>query len=114
MPPTQLTQPTLPAPPALAIAQTSWNPPALPLPPPIPETPPLLLPLLPQETQAAHPDLAAVRDRLLDLAWQKPLDLDDPDAVERFTDDLYRRVHDRLRHDLLIGRERAGLLSDFR
>lgn len=114
MPPTQLTQltqPTLPAPPTLAIAQTSWNPPALPLPPPIPETPPLLLP---QETQAAHPDLAAVRDRLLDLAWQKPLDLDDPDAVERFTDDLYRRVHDRLRHDLLIGRERAGLLSDFR
>jgi uncharacterized protein DUF4157 len=122
-PPTQLTQPTFTVPPTLATPQATWQPAALPVPPQVPETPP---PLLPQETQAAQPapapaltpnpdpDLAAIRDRLLDLAWQKPLDLDDPDAVERFTDDLYRRVHDRLRHDLLIGRERAGLLSDFR
>lgn len=42
------------------------------------------------------------------------LDLDDATAVRDLADGIYERVHARLRHELLVGRERSGLLSDFR
>lgn len=45
---------------------------------------------------------------------KRVLDLDDYKAVSQFTNDIYRQVHARLRHELLVGRERSGLLSDFR
>jgi hypothetical protein len=42
------------------------------------------------------------------------LDLDDSKAVRDLTDGIYKELHARLRHELLVGRERSGLLSDFR
>jgi uncharacterized protein DUF4157 len=42
------------------------------------------------------------------------LDLDDESAVGELADELYRRVRTRLRRELLVDRERCGLLSDFR
>jgi hypothetical protein len=52
--------------------------------------------------------------RLLELAGRRLLDLDDSLAVGTLADSIYKRVRSRLRHELLIDRERSGLLSDFR
>jgi hypothetical protein len=64
----------------------------------------------------AQPDaeLTAARDRLLTLAAQRPLDLDDPAALDELAALLYPRLHRELRLELLVDRERSGLLSDFR
>jgi hypothetical protein len=45
---------------------------------------------------------------------ERHLNLDDESAVGEFADELYRRVRTRLRRELLVDRERSGLLSDFR
>jgi hypothetical protein len=42
------------------------------------------------------------------------LDLDDSLAVSDLADGIYRRVCVALRRELLVGRERSGLLSDFK
>lgn len=81
---------------ALLPQQPSAEPPAPPPPdavPPSPEPPP-------------SPVNAPPRTRLLDL--------DDSLAVGQLADSIYKRVRSRLQHELLIDRERAGLLSDFR
>ena len=65
-------------------------------------------------TTSGDDELAAVRGRLVQLAGQRPLDLDDATAVDELAEDLYHRVHSRLRHELLVGRERSGVLGDFR
>ena len=65
-------------------------------------------------TTTGDDELAAVRSRLVQLAGQRPLDLDDATAVDELAEDLYHRVHSRLRHELLVGRERSGVLGDFR
>jgi hypothetical protein len=59
-------------------------------------------------------ELAAVRGRLLELAAQRPPDMDDPAALDELASLLYPRLHREIRLELLIDRERSGLLSDFR
>ena len=56
---------------------------------------------------------AVLAGQLARLARQRPLDLDDVAAVDELADDLYRRFHSRLRHELLVDRERSGALGDF-
>jgi Domain of unknown function (DUF4157) len=46
-----------------------------------------------------------------DKRW---LDLDDDQAISELADGIYKQINARLRHELLVGRERSGLLSDFR
>jgi hypothetical protein len=46
-------------------------------------------------------------------AGHKPIDTDDLD-LDELTARLYDRIRSRLRLELLLDRERAGLLSDFR
>jgi hypothetical protein len=59
-------------------------------------------------------ELAAVRERLLELAAQRPPDMDDPTALDELASLLYPRLHREIRLELLVDRERSGLLSDFR
>jgi len=85
-----------------------------------------LLPQLPPAEPPVHrPDLPppaapppASQPPPQDAAFAPPstryLDLDDSLAVGQLADSIYKRVRSRLRHELLIDRERAGLLSDFR
>lgn len=74
--------------------------------------------LFPAETAlaAAAPDveLELARTRLLELARQRLLDLNDPIAVGELAEGIYQRIRAKLRRELLIDRERSGLLSDFR
>jgi hypothetical protein len=92
--------------------------------------------LLPQLASAAVPDLAydyvpiqgptgpeiapldaatdPMRARLIELAEQRLLDLDDSGAIGELADGIYSRICARLRRELLVDRERSGLLSDFR
>jgi hypothetical protein len=80
---------------------------------------PLLDGLPPQNGAALdvrEPDieLGLARTRLLQLAEQRLLDLDDSVAMAELADSIYKRLRGRLQRELLIDRERAGLLSDFR
>ncbi len=59
-------------------------------------------------------ELDLARDRLLVLAGQRLLNLDDSLAVSELADGIYRRIRARLQRELLVDRERSGLLSDFR
>ena len=58
-------------------------------------------------------ELANAVDELT-AAQAKTLDLTDPSGVDIFTNGLYRRIRDSLRQELLVDRERAGILSDLR
>jgi hypothetical protein len=60
------------------------------------------------------PELAAARGRLLELADQRLLDLDDQMALGELAEGLYPRIRLRLQHELLVARERTGTLSDLR
>ncbi len=69
----------------------------------------------------AGPDIAPLdaafdpmRARMIEIAEQRLLDLDDSIAVGELADSIYSRIRARLRHELLVDRERSGLLSDFR
>lgn len=61
-----------------------------------------------------HPDIADLRDQVADLAGQRSADLDDPVHMEELAAKLYRRLRARIRHELIVDRERSGLLTDFR
>jgi Domain of unknown function (DUF4157) len=63
------------------------------------------------DTQAA---LAELRDRVGELASRRPADLDDPVELDELAAKLYRRLRSKLRLELIVDRERAGLLTDFR
>ena len=67
----------------------------------------------PPAAAETDPELAAARDRLLELADLRLLDLDDQIALHELADGLYPRLRLRLQHELLIDRERAGRLSDY-
>jgi hypothetical protein len=66
----------------------------------------------PAGTGYVDSELNAARDRLLELSQGRPLDLDDPNAVEELSVRIYQRIHRRLRRDLLVERERAGRLGE--
>ena len=78
--------------------------------------PDLMLDAGPLTDQTVAPDveLALARNRLLELAEQRLLDLNDPIAVGELAEGVYKRIRARLQRELLIDRERSGLLSDFR
>ncbi len=59
-------------------------------------------------------ELGLARDRLLALAGQRLLNLDDSLAIGELADGIYKRIRARLQRELLVDRERSGLLSDFR
>lgn len=65
-------------------------------------------------TAAPDAELGLARDRLLELAGLRLLDLDDSLAVGELADGIYKRIRARLQRELLVDRERSGLLSDFR
>jgi hypothetical protein len=68
------------------------------------------------ESPAAHADqghVAAADQSHPEHAEHKAVDTDDLD-LEELTARLYDRIRSRLRRELLLDRERAGLLSDFR
>jgi hypothetical protein len=62
----------------------------------------------------AHPGLAELRDQVAELAGQRPAALDDPVELDELAAKLYRRLRSQLRLELIVDRERAGLLTDFR
>jgi hypothetical protein len=62
----------------------------------------------------AHPGLAELRDQVAELAGQRPAALDDPVELDELATKLYRRLRSKLRLELIVDRERAGLLTDFR
>jgi hypothetical protein len=80
----------------------------------VPAGPPAQVTTPPEAAVAAADELGNARARLLTLAEQRLLDLDDPVAIGHLADGLYRRLRARLQSELLVSRERAGLLSDFR
>jgi hypothetical protein len=62
----------------------------------------------------AHAGIAELRMRVAELADQRHLDLDDPIGLDELAAMLYGRLRSKLRLELIIDRERAGLLTDFR
>jgi hypothetical protein len=59
-------------------------------------------------------ELAERRDRLLALCAQRPVNLDNVLDMEELAVKLYHRLRGLLRGELIVDRERAGLLTDFR
>jgi hypothetical protein len=62
----------------------------------------------------AHSGLAELRNQIAELAGQRPAALDDPVELDELAAKLYRRLRSKLRLELIVDRERAGLLTDFR
>ncbi len=58
--------------------------------------------------------LGRAQARLLELAAQRLLDLDDSVAIGELADGIYPRLRARLKRELLVDRERSGLLSDYK
>jgi predicted nucleic acid-binding protein len=58
--------------------------------------------------------IAELRARLSELAGRRAPDLDDPVELDELAVRLYGRLRSKLRFELLVDRERAGLLTDFR
>jgi Domain of unknown function (DUF4157) len=58
--------------------------------------------------------IGELRERLGELADRRRVDLDDPVELDELAARLYGRLRSELRLELLVDRERAGLLTDFR
>lgn len=61
-----------------------------------------------------HPEIADLRDQVANLAGQRSADLDDPVHMDELAAKLYGRLRSKLRLELIVDRERSGLLTDFR
>jgi hypothetical protein len=71
----------------------------------------------PEQQEEAPPvdeELAANRDRLLALCAQRSLNMNDAGDIGELATKLYHPLRGLLRAELLVDRERAGLLTDFR
>ena len=65
----------------------------------------------------AHTAIAELRTHaaeLAELADRRHVDLDDPVDLDELATRLYGRLRSKLRLELIVDRERAGLLTDFR
>jgi hypothetical protein len=60
------------------------------------------------------PELAELREQLTELAQTSAEALSDPAALDDLAGKLYQRLRSRLRLELIVDRERAGILTDFR
>lgn len=56
--------------------------------------------------------LDAINSRIGDKPPRSWVDIDDTEHLDRLAARLYDRLHDRLRRDVLVQRERAGFLMD--
>ncbi len=72
-----------------------------------------------QNAQNAHSaqheqlsELVANAARLTELCAQRPANLDDPVSLDELSTKVYQRMRGMLRGELLVDRERAGLLAD--
>jgi hypothetical protein len=72
----------------------------------------------PQEEQAPEPEPAEpdheLRDQVAALARRRSLDLDDAAHIAELATKIYEPLRGLLRAELVVDRERAGLLTDFR
>jgi hypothetical protein len=68
----------------------------------------------PTEKWVVDQELVESRDRLLALCAQRPANLDNVLDMEELAVKLYHRLRGLLRGELIVDRERAGLLTDFR
>jgi Domain of unknown function (DUF4157) len=57
-------------------------------------------------------DLAEHCERLVELSSERPADLDDPVSLDELASKVYPLLRSMLRGELLVDRERAGLLAD--
>jgi Domain of unknown function (DUF4157) len=57
-------------------------------------------------------ELAEHSERLVELAGERPADLDDDVCLDELASKVYPRLRSMLRGELLVDRERAGLLAD--
>jgi hypothetical protein len=103
------------------LAQLASQPEAPPPPVPTPELPELTLDdpaeeptPEPTEKWVVDQELVERRDRLLALCAQRPANLDNVLDMEELAVKLYHRLRGLLRGELIVDRERAGLLTDFR
>lgn len=71
-------------------------------------------PARPEPVRVVDQELVERRDRLLALCAQRPANLDDVLHMEELAVKLYHRLRTMLRGELIVDRERAGLLTDFR
>jgi hypothetical protein len=62
----------------------------------------------------ADREFAACRDRLVQLCAQRPVNLDSVPDMDELATKVYHRVRGLLRWELIVDRERSGLLTDFR
>ncbi|HEX4705443.1 MAG TPA: DUF4157 domain-containing protein [Pseudonocardiaceae bacterium] len=113
-PPPEAAQPPEPAPTTTPVEPTAA---LLPtgvvelLPPP---TEPVGSPEEPPPEWLVDQELVEHRDRLVALCGQRPANLDDVLDMEELAVKVYHRLRGLLRMELIVDRERAGLLTDFR
>jgi Domain of unknown function (DUF4157) len=62
----------------------------------------------------AHTAIAEQGTQLAELAGRRHFDLDNPVELDELATRLYGRLRSKLRLELIVDRERAGLLTDFR
>jgi len=65
-----------------------------------------------EASREALRELLANASRLTELCGERPPDLDDPVSLDELSTKVYRRLRGLLRSELLVDRERAGLLAD--
>jgi hypothetical protein len=91
--------------------------PSLVLPEPAADNPPADEPVdepTPEPVEKWDQELVDSRDRLLALCAQRPANLDNVLDMEELAVKVYQRLRGLLRGELIVDRERAGLLTDFR
>lgn len=65
-----------------------------------------------EASREALQELLAYAPRLAQLCAERPPDLDDPVSLDELSTKVYQRLRGLLRAELLVDRERAGLLAD--
>lgn len=93
-----------PQPPVPADVQRAPEPTVALVPPPIEDAPP----------EPEPDELAGYRDQLIALCDTRTVDLDDARSISELATKLYQPLRGLLRTELIVDRERAGLLPDFR
>jgi hypothetical protein len=59
-------------------------------------------------------EIARLKEHLDEFDSRRLLDLDDQVELDELANRIYHRLRSRLRLELIVDRERAGLLTDFR
>jgi hypothetical protein len=65
-------------------------------------------------TADVHDEIAELQVHVAELADRRHVDLDDPVELDELAARIYGRLRSKLRLELIVDRERAGLLTDFR